>query len=54
MKTFGAIAQSIKDCDIDKLIFFHTHGPKLTEFKNGEPRNGGKTNETYERGVFVL
>ena len=54
MKTFGAIAQSIKDGDIDKLISFHAYGPKFTEFKNGEPRNGGKTNETYERGVFVL
>ena len=38
METFGAIAQSIKDGDIDKLISFHAYGPKFTEFKNGEPR----------------
>ena len=42
MKTFGEIAQSIKDHDIDKLISFHAYGPKFTEFKNGEPRNGAK------------
>ena len=35
METFGAIAQSIKDGDIDKLISFHAYGPKFTEFKNG-------------------
>jgi ketosteroid isomerase-like protein len=52
MKTFGEIAQSIKDGEIDKLISFHAYGPKFTEFKNGEPRNGGKANEVYERKVF--
>ena len=52
MKTFGAIAQSIKDGDIDKLISFHAYGPKFTEFKNGEPRNGSKENEAHERNVF--
>jgi ketosteroid isomerase-like protein len=52
METFGAIAQSIKDGDIDKLISFHAYGPKFTEFKNGEPRNGGEANETHERNVF--
>jgi ketosteroid isomerase-like protein len=52
METFGAIAQSIKDGDIDKLISFHAYGPKFTEFKNGEPRNGDKANEAHERGVF--
>ncbi len=52
METFGAIAQSIKDGDIDKLISFHAYGPKFTEFKNGEPRNGGEANETHERSVF--
>ena len=52
METFGAIAQSIKDGDIDKLISFHAYSPKFTEFKNGEPRNGSKDNETYERNVF--
>lgn len=52
METFGAIAQSIKDGDLDKLISFHAYGPKFTEFKNGEPRNDGKANETYERNVF--
>lgn len=52
METFGAIAQSIKDGDVDKLISFHAYGPKFTEFKNGEPRNGGKANEEHERSVF--
>lgn len=52
METFGAIAQSIKDKDIDKLISFHAYGPKFTEFKNGEPRNGGEANEKHERNVF--
>ena len=41
METFMAIAQSIKDGDIDKLISFHAYGPKFTEFKDGAPRNGG-------------
>ena len=35
METFGAVAQSIKDGDLDKLISFHAYGPKFTEFKNG-------------------
>lgn len=52
METFGAIAQSILDGDLDKLISFHAYGPKFTEFKNGEPRNGGVDNEAYERNVF--
>ena len=52
METFGAIAQSIHDGDLDKLISFHAYGPKFTEFKNGEPRNGGAENEAHERGVF--
>ena len=52
METFGAIAQSIKDGDLDKLISFHAYGPKFTEFKNGEPRNGGDANEAHERTVF--
>ena len=52
METFGAVAQSIKDGDIDKLISFHAYGPKFTEFKNGEPRNDGAANEAYERNVF--
>jgi ketosteroid isomerase-like protein len=52
METFGAIAQSIMDGDMDKLISYHAYGPKFTEFKNGEPRNGGEANETYERDVF--
>ena len=52
METFGAIAQSIKDGDLDKLISFHAYGPKFTEFKNGEPRNGGVANEAHERSVF--
>ena len=52
IETFVAIAQSIKDGDIDKLISFHAYGPKFTEFKNGEPRNGGEANEAHERAVF--
>jgi len=52
METFGAIAQSIKDKDLDKLISFHAYGPKFTEFKNGEPRNGGEANEDHDRNVF--
>ena len=52
METFGAIAQSIKDGDMDKLISFHAYSPKFTEFKNGEPRNGGAANEAHERSVF--
>jgi len=52
METFGAIAQSIKDGDLDKLISFHAYGPKFTEFKNGEPRNGDVANEAHERNVF--
>ena len=52
MKTFGAIAQSIKQGDIDKLISFHAYSPKFTEFKNGEHRNGSKANEAHERNVF--
>lgn len=52
METFGAIAQSIKDGDLDKLIAFHAYSPKFTEFKNGEPRNGGEANEAHERSVF--
>ena len=52
MEIFGAIAQSIIDGDMDKLISFHAYSPKFTEFKNGEPRNGGEANEIYERNVF--
>ena len=52
LETFGAIAQSIIDGDMDKLISFHAYGPKFTEFKNGEPRNGGEANEIHERSVF--
>jgi ketosteroid isomerase-like protein len=50
--TFVAIAQSIKDGDMDKLIAFHAYSPKFTEFKNGEPRNGATANEAHERKVF--
>ena len=50
--TFGKIAQSLKDGDMDKLISFHAYSPKFTEFKNGELRNGGEANEKFEREVF--
>ena len=52
IKAFGEMAQSINDGDLDKLISFHAYSPKFTEFKNGEPRNGSKENETHERNVF--
>lgn len=52
IETFGAIAQSIIDGDLDKLISFHAYGPKFTEFKNGELRNGSEANEAHERAVF--
>ena len=52
METFGAIAQSIIDGDMDLLISFHGYSPKFTEFKNGEPRNGAAANEAHERSVF--
>ncbi|MCK0123908.1 nuclear transport factor 2 family protein [Gelidibacter sp. F2691] len=52
LETFGAIAQSIKDGDMDTLIAFHGYSPKFTEFKNGAPRNGPAANEAYEREVF--
>lgn len=52
IETFGAIVQSLKDGDMDKLISFHAYSPKFTEFKGGEPRNGGEANEEYERSVF--
>ena len=52
INTFSAIAQSLKDGDMDKLISFHAYGPKFTEFNDGAPRVGGKENEAYERNVF--
>ena len=51
-ETYEAIVQSIKEGDIDKLISLHAYSPKFTEFKNGELRNGGEENETYERNIF--
>ena len=50
--TFIEIANSINEGDMDKLISFHAYGPKFTEFKNGELRNGDVANEAYERSVF--
>lgn len=52
LETWEAIVQSVKEGDLDKLISFHAYGPKFTEFKNGELRNGSEANEAYERGVF--
>ena len=52
IQTFGGIAQSLKDGDMDKLISYHAYGPKFTEFKKGEPRCGDEANEEYERNVF--
>jgi len=50
--TFIDIANSINEGDMDKLIGFHAYGPKFTEFKNGELRNGSVDNEAHEREVF--
>ena len=52
IETFGAIAQSIKDGDVDKLISFHAYGPKFTEFNDGELRYTGEENESHERAFF--
>ncbi|CAM4058783.1 YybH family protein [Gillisia limnaea] len=52
LETWEAIVQSVKEGDLDKLISFHSYGPKFTEFKNGELRNGGEANEAHERAVF--
>ncbi len=52
IETLEAVTQSIIDGDLDLLISFHAYGPKFTEFKNGEPRNGGEANEVYERYLF--
>ena len=52
METYDAIVQSIKEGDIERLISLHAYSPKFTEFKNGELRNGGEANETYERNIF--
>ena len=52
MQTYDAIVQSIKEGDIERLISLHAYSPKFTEFKNGELRNGGEANETYERNIF--
>jgi len=52
IETFGAIAQSIIDGDIDKLISFHAYGPKFTEFNNGTRRVGSAENEAHERETF--
>ncbi|WP_179319837.1 YybH family protein [Winogradskyella helgolandensis] len=51
-ETWEGIVQSLKDGDMDKLIDFHAYSPKFTEFKNGEPRNGSKENEDFERTTF--
>lgn len=52
MTLLEELKQTIKDGNIDKLISGHAYGPKFTEFKNGERRNGGKENEEFERGTF--
>ena len=46
------LKQTVYEIDIDKLIAFHAYGPKFTDFKNGDPRNGGKENEEYERDLL--
>tara|TARA_R110002049_G_scaffold131005_1_gene289600 strand:+ start:3948 stop:4475 length:528 start_codon:yes stop_codon:yes gene_type:complete len=52
LDTWDAIAQSLKDGDLDELIAFHAYSPKFTEFKGGAPRNGSVANEEYERNTF--
>ena len=51
-ETMGAIVQSIKDGDIEKLIAFHAYSPKFTEFKGGAARVGAAENEEFERNTF--
>lgn len=50
-ETFGAIAQSIIDGDMDKLISFHAYGPKFTEFNDGGSYDSAG-NELNERTFF--
>ncbi|KAB7528244.1 DUF4440 domain-containing protein [Flagellimonas olearia] len=52
MALMEELKQTIKDGNVDKLIAGHGYGPKFTEFKDGERRNGDKENEEYERGIF--
>ena len=52
MAIMEELKQTIKDGNLDKLIAGHAYGPKFTEFKDGERRNGDKENEAYERGIF--
>lgn len=52
MAVMEELKQTIKDGNVDKLIAGHGYGPKFTEFKDGERRNGDKENEEYERGIF--
>lgn len=51
-EAMGAIVQSIKDGDIEKLIAFHAYSPKFTEFKGGAARVGAAENEEFERNTF--
>ncbi len=52
MGVMEELKQTIKDRNLDKLNIGHGYGPKFTEFKNGERRNGAKENEEHERGIF--
>lgn len=52
LQTWDEIVESVQEGDLDKLISFHSYGPKFSEFKQGAPRNGGEENEAFEREVF--
>ena len=52
LETWEGIVQSFINGDADGLISFHAYGPKFTEFKSGELRNGSEDNEAYERGIL--
>ncbi len=52
MAVMEELKQTIKNGNLDKLISGHGYGPKFTEFKDGQRRNGAKENEEHERNVF--
>ncbi len=51
-KVMNGIAQSIAEKDIEKLISYHAHGPKFTQFRDGQKRAGSKENEAFERSFL--
>ncbi|WP_229719390.1 hypothetical protein [Winogradskyella schleiferi] len=49
-----SIAQRAREGDLNKLISFRAYGPKFTEFKNGEVRNGREENPCYVSKLKVV